>query len=197
MSFPRGETLFKSRRSSEKENCLKIIVRTTIVLTIKKEGYHQGMSLKEELKMSSAFRSQRQEAQLSLMRTQAILEPGFNRIFVEHGLTAAQFNILRILKGDRSLEGMTCSDIGSRLISRDSDVTRLVDRLVKSRLVDRHRPEEDRRKVLVTITSRGTELIEKLLPILKLEEERALGHLTEKDLLSLILLLEKVRAPHI
>lgn len=123
------------------------------------------MSLKEELKMSSAFRSPRQEAQLSLMRTQAILEPGFNRIFVEHGLTAAQFNILRILKGDRSLEGMTCSDIGSRLISRDSDVTRLVDRLVKSRLVDRHRPEEDRRKVLVTITSRGTELIEKLLPI--------------------------------
>jgi DNA-binding MarR family transcriptional regulator len=155
------------------------------------------MTLKDELKMSGNFRSQRQEALLSLMRTQAVLEPAFNRVFSFYGLTNAQFNILRILKGNRGSKGMACSDIGSRLISRDSDVTRLVDRLVKSDLAERHRPEEDRRKVLVQITSEGKELIEKLLPLLKVEEERALGHMAQKDLLALIQLLDRVREPHI
>jgi len=155
------------------------------------------MSLKEELKMSGPFRSTRQEALLSLMRTQAVLEPATNKIFSSHGLTNAQFNILRILKGNRSGQGMSCSDIGSRLISRDSDVTRLVDRLVKSGLVQRHRPEEDRRKVLVDMTLEGKSLVEKMIPMLKLEEQNSLGHMSEKDLKALIRLLEKVRAPHI
>ena len=155
------------------------------------------MSLKEELKMSGSFRSPLQEALLSLLRTQALIEPGFNRIFSDRKLTSAQFNILRILKGNRSSRGMSCSEIGSRLISRDSDVTRLVDRLVRSGLAERHRPDEDRRKVLVSITEVGTSLVESFLPLLKKEEERSLGHLEEKDLKALITLLEKVRKPHL
>lgn len=155
------------------------------------------MTLKDELKMSGTFRSPRQEALLSLMRTQAVLEPAFNRIFSAHGITNAQFNILRILKGNRGGEGMSCSDIGSRLISPDSDVTRLVDRLVKSGLAERHRPPEDRRKVLVNITPEGKALTEKLLPLLKEEEEQALGHMKQQDLQNLIKLLDQVRAPHL
>lgn len=155
------------------------------------------MSLKDELKMSRNFGSVQQEALLSLTRTQSIIEPYFNAIFSEHHLTAPQYNILRILHGHTGKEGMSCSDIGQRMVTRDSDLTRLLDKLEKAKLVERHRPEHDRRKVLTKITAAGSDMLSKISPKLEKINQQTLQHMKEGDLKKLVQLLDDIRKPHL
>lgn len=155
------------------------------------------MSLKDELKMNRDFESVQQEALLSLTRTQSMIDPYLNSIFMEHKLTAPQYNILRILKGHSDKNGMSCSDIGERMVTRDSDLTRLLDKLEKAGLVKRHRPESDRRKVLTIITSKGNDALQHISPELNKANQKALGHMQEHDLKTLIQLLQKIRQPHL
>ncbi|MEQ1354385.1 MAG: MarR family transcriptional regulator, partial [Candidatus Acidiferrum sp.] len=67
------------------------------------------------------------------------------------GLTGAQYNVLRILRG--AGEGLACKEIGERMISRDPDITRLLDRMEKRRLITRERQSDDRRVVKTRITA--------------------------------------------
>jgi MarR family transcriptional regulator, organic hydroperoxide resistance regulator len=155
------------------------------------------MSLKDELQLSNNFASLQQEALLSLSRTNNILEFHFNSIFNNYKITSTQFNILRILKGNRNPEGMTCSDIGSRMITRDSDITRLLDKLEKSGWIQRQRPDSDRRKVLSLITEQGLALVSEITPQLDNLEKQLFQHLPEQQLTILIDLLALIRQPHL
>jgi DNA-binding MarR family transcriptional regulator len=155
------------------------------------------MSLKDELKMNRDFVSVQQEALLSLTRTQSILDPTFNAIFSEHKLTAPQYNILRILKGNTNKDGMSCSAIGERMVTRDSDLTRLLDKLEKAQLVQRQRPEHDRRKVLTLITTKGAETLRQINPKLEQANKKVLGHMKDSDLKKLNQLLNNIRQPHL
>jgi DNA-binding MarR family transcriptional regulator len=77
------------------------------------------------------------------------------------GLTAAQYNVLRILRGAEP-EGLPCRGIGERMISRDPDMTRLLDRLEKQSLITRERQKDDRRVIKTRITPEGLKLLKRL-----------------------------------
>lgn len=106
------------------------------------------------------------------------------------GLSPAQFNVLRILRG-AGAGGLTCGEIGGRLITRDSDVTRLLDRLEKQGLVTRVRSTQDRRVVLTEITARGRSLLTDLDQPLAALHRAQLGQLGPQKLTHLLGLLDE------
>jgi DNA-binding MarR family transcriptional regulator len=156
-------------------------------------------ALQDELRKKGPFASAEQEACLNLLRTHDHFETEFGRLFQTYGLSAPQYNVLRILRGASAAEGaedgLPCLEIGARMITRMPDITRLVDRLEAARppLVERSRTAEDRRKVLVRITPAGLDLLARLdEPVLELHD-RLLGHLTRAELAELNRLLVKAR----
>jgi DNA-binding MarR family transcriptional regulator len=108
-------------------------------------------------------------------------------------ISPTQYNVLRILRG--APEGLACSEIGNRMISRDPDITRLLDRLEKRGLVSRCRETRDRRMVLTRITEAGLKVLEQLDgPVLD-THRLLLGHLGPEKLRNLLKLLEEARRP--
>jgi DNA-binding MarR family transcriptional regulator len=136
-----------------------------------------------------------QEAFLNLWRSMDYLNEIHDAFFHRYGLSPPQYNVLRILRGERP-NLLAMSEIKSRLVARAPDVTRIVDRLVKQGFCTREIPEHDRRTVLARITRKGQDLLRRMdKPLLQCHNEQ-LGHLSELDLKHLIELLEKVRKPH-
>jgi DNA-binding MarR family transcriptional regulator len=108
------------------------------------------------------------------------------------GLSPSLYNVLRILRGAGD-EGLRCSDIAERMITRGPDVTRLVDRLERRRLVRRDRQGDDRRVVRVRIRPTGRDLLAGLdRPVLELHR-RQLGHLGERRLRGFLSVLRGLR----
>lgn len=147
--------------------------------------------LREELKQTRPFRSTEQEAYLSILRTAARLGDDFDQMLRPHGITRAQYNVLRILRG--AGEALCRNDVRDRMISRMPDMTRLLDRMEAAGLVSRERSAEDRRMVRTAITERGLRLLEDLEGDVAAEHRRRLGHLNEDQLRSLVELLALVR----
>ncbi|MGA8108077.1 MAG: MarR family transcriptional regulator [Acidobacteriaceae bacterium] len=111
----------------------------------------------------------------------------------QHRLSPTQYNALRILRG--APEGLLCGEIAARMITREPDITRLLDRLEKRGLVARCRQHADRRRVLTRVTPEGLGLLSRLdQPICALHR-RQLGHLEAKQLSRLSHLLEACRGP--
>ncbi|HVT98331.1 MAG TPA: MarR family transcriptional regulator [Acidobacteriaceae bacterium] len=105
----------------------------------------------------------------------------------KHNLSSNQYNVLRILRG--APDGLLCGEIACRMISRDPDITRLLDRLEKRGLIGRCREDPDRRKVLVRITSAGLTLLARLDKAVCDLHRSQLGHLAPRQLRQLSLLL--------
>jgi DNA-binding MarR family transcriptional regulator len=147
--------------------------------------------LQREIRKSKPFDSLEQEAHLNLLRTTQILADGFERMFKPFNLSSTQYNVLRILRGID--QPMPCGQIGDRMVTRDPDVTRLLDRLEKRGLIKRERASSDRRVVLASITPAGLKLLKQLdKPVLSLHAGQ-LSHLGKDRLKSLIELLEAAR----
>lgn len=102
-----------------------------------------------------------QDAYVLLQRAAAALQEEIVRVLKPHGLSPAQFNVLRILRGARP-ELLSCGEIASRLIARDPDLTRLLDRLARQGWVERTRGQADRRVVRAGITPEGVALLKDL-----------------------------------
>jgi len=120
---------------------------------------------------------------VDLVRTADRLSRGPAQLLKEHGLSPAPYNILRILRG--APEGLLCGEIGARMITREPDITRLLNRLEKRDLIHRCREDQDRRRVLVRITPEGLAILSQLdAPIQELHR-RQMGHLTRKQLQAL------------
>jgi DNA-binding MarR family transcriptional regulator len=133
------------------------------------------------------------EAYVSLMRTYAILSQPLNDLFKEFGITQTLYNLMRIIRGGPE-EGVPCSIISDRLVTRVPDVTRLVDRAVEAGLVERNRPESDRRVVLLSLTPKGTALLNEMQePLLQAHHAQMKG-LNKTELRTLIDLLARLRA---
>ena len=98
---------------------------------------------------------------LDLLRTSDVLSRRIDYVLKDANLSANQYNVLRILRG--APEGLPCGEIGNRMITRDPDITRLLDRLEKRELISRCRETKDRRTVLTRITSAGVKLLARLL----------------------------------
>ena len=107
------------------------------------------------------------------------------------GLTMAQYNVLRILRGAEP-EGLLCRGIGERMISHDPDITRLLDRMENHGWITRHRQKEDRRVVKTRITNEGLAILKRLdQPVRELHKEQ-FHHMSEAQLKSLSKLLEEL-----
>ena len=146
------------------------------------------------LKQKSPFSSPEQEVLLGLRVAVAkILDPWAQFLKATAGLTTSQYNVLRILRGSHPTT-LTCGDVGERMIARDPDVTRLVDRLAKRGLVERIRSRRDRRVVDVGITDTGLAVVRELDAHVERMPKAMLGHLGAKKLRQLGNLLESVIA---
>lgn len=146
-----------------------------------------------ELKQTRPLESAEVEAYINVLRTADALLRGSEEILNRAGLSGAQYNVLRILRG-AGPEGLACREIGARMIARDPDITRLLDRLEGGRLVSRKRGEKDRRVVTTRITAEGLRLLKGLDRPVREVHERQLGHLGHRRLKALIELLEAVRS---
>ena len=141
------------------------------------------------------FDSPQQEVFLSLWRTYDRLRALEDELFGRHGLTAQQYNALRLLRVAHP-EKLPTLALASKLISRAPDITRLLDKLHARGLIERERPQENRRVVNVGITPEGLAVLEALAREVRACHERQLGHLSEGEMKSLVELLRKAREPH-
>lgn len=156
----------------------------------RREGEGPG-GLAGELKKRRPFQHPEQEAALNLMRTADWLGLEFGRLFRQHGLSAPQYNVLRILRGEAA--PLPSLEIAARMVTGVPDITRLIDRLEGAGLVARRRCEEDRRVVFVALTDTGVAAVAKLdEPVLALHR-KLLGHLGRADLETLSRLLVAAR----
>jgi len=149
--------------------------------------------LQAEIKQKRPFGSLEEEAYLNLLRTADALFRGEEALLKPLDLSPPQYNVLRILRG-AGAEGLACTEIADRMLTRDPDVTRLLDRLERRGLAARVREHRDRRVITARITEEGLRVLEQLdRPIVALQRQQ-LGHLGRKRLESLVELLESARA---
>jgi DNA-binding MarR family transcriptional regulator len=141
------------------------------------------------------FDSVEQEAFLNLWRTYDRLREIEDELFARHGLTAQQYNALRLLRG-RHPEPLPTLFIAARLVSRAPDITRLIDRLEARGLIVRDRPAANRRVVHVALTDAGLALLAELDDAVRDCHEQQLGHLKRSELKTLVDLLKAARQPH-
>ena len=149
--------------------------------------------LQAEIQQRRGFRAVEEEALLNILRTADSLTRAFEEAFKPAGLSATQYNVLRILRG-AGTDGLACRQIGERMITHDPDITRLLDRLESRGLVARARDRRDRRVVTTRITASGLRLLDRLDPVVAGLDRALLAHLGRARLRRLIGLLERVRA---
>src|SRR5207302_9689773 len=137
---------------------------------------------KEGMKEIKTARGAPEEAAfLALLRTCDLLSRGPAQFLKSEDLSPTQYNVLRILRGAPPA-GLPCGEIASRMITRDPDITRLLDRLEKRELISRCRETKDRRTVMARITPEGLELLARLDEPVQAGHRRQLGHLGRERL---------------
>ena len=149
-------------------------------------------TIQAEIQQTKPFSSLEDEALVSLHRTADRLQWRLSEMLKAHGLSPTQYNALHILRGARD-DGRACSEIAERMINRDPDITRLLDRLERRGLVARSREGRDRRVITTRITPAGLELLEALDEPVKELNQKMLGPLGEQQLRTFIRLLEAIR----
>ena len=130
---------------------------------------------------------------VALLKASDSLASQADQLIKANGLTSAQYNVLRILRG-AGPEGLPCNTIAERMISRDPDMTRLLDRMEKRDVISRERQKEDRRVVKARITDEGLKLLKKMdAPIRELHKSQ-FAHMTSARLKTLMDLLTEAAA---
>jgi len=151
------------------------------------------VDLKLEIQQQAAFQSVEEQALLNLIRTTDCVDRAMQRAIKPWGVTSTQYNVLRILRGSHP-RGLTCSAIGDRMLTAEPDITRLLSRLKKQKLVRQQRDRHDRRMLWTQISDAGLKLLAEMDPMIAKAPVELLGHLGAADLGVLIRLLETVRA---
>jgi len=129
---------------------------------------------------------------LDLLRTTDMLSRPLAQVLKTEDLSATQYNVLRILRG--APEGLACGEVANRMLTRDPDITRLLDRLEKRGLTSRCREAKDRRTVLTRITPEGLALLARLDGPVQEAHRKQLGHLGGDRLRALAELLSACRS---
>jgi len=132
------------------------------------------------------------QAFVSLLRSADLLSRDVEALLKPFALSAAQYNILRILRG-AGPAGLACREIGCRLISRDPDITRLLDRMETRKLIVRARETKDRRVVKTRIADEGLRMLAELDRPVAEAHRRQFRHFPAKKLRELSRLLDQVR----
>ena len=154
----------------------------------------QPRNLAEEIGRPTPFERLDEEVFLNLLMTRERLAVALADVYREAGLTPPQYNVLRILM-TQGPEGLPMQRIVERMVTRDSDMTRLVDALEGHGHVQRQRDPQDRRVTRVTVTGSARKLMKELeQPVIEVYQNH-LAHLGQKKLSMLNRLLFEVRHP--
>ena len=130
------------------------------------------------------------QAALSILRVAELIIQEVSITLKPFDLTTSQFNVLRILRG--SPDGLPCGQIGERMINRDPDVTRLLDRMEARHLIQRQRNDHDRRVVTARISEGGIDLLKRADPSMYRLHEHQFDGMTEKQMRQIIQLMEVI-----
>jgi DNA-binding MarR family transcriptional regulator len=149
------------------------------------------MKIEEIIKSNSVISNEKRTV-LNIMFTQNIVSDAFNEILRTFDLSVEQFNVLRILRGQKGKPANMCV-IQERMIAKTSNTTRLVDKLLLKSLVNRVVCEQNRRKMEITITEKGLKLLNELDPKIEAHEILFANNLTKQELENLNELLQKYR----
>lgn len=149
------------------------------------------MKIEDAIKSTTAL-SPSKRTILNIMYTQNVLSETFNEVLKPHDLSTEQFNVLRILRGQKG-KPANMGLIQERMISKTSNTTRLVDKLLLKGLVTREVCPQNRRKMDITITEKGIAVLAQLDPEVDNHEQAYANNLTEDELKTFNLLLEKYR----
>lgn len=150
-----------------------------------------NMKIEEVLKSTIDY-NESTRAILNIMYTQIVLSENFNEILKPHDISGEQYNVLRILRGQKGTPANMCV-IQERMLAKTSNTTRLVDKLLLKDFVTRNVCPDNRRKIEVLITEKGLSLLKELEPQLKEHEESFANNLSVEELQQLNYLLEKYR----
>jgi DNA-binding MarR family transcriptional regulator len=148
--------------------------------------------IQAEIRQTKPFRCIEEEAFLNIQRTADVMMQDLIQVLKPYGLSPTQYNVLRILRGAGDA-GVTCKDIGSRMVTRDPDITRLLDRLERRHLITRSRAKEDRRFVSIQISEDGMEALRELDEPVTEMCLRVMQNLGSDRVQTLIELLEQTR----
>jgi DNA-binding MarR family transcriptional regulator len=148
--------------------------------------------LQTELKQNKPFKSLEEEVILNVARTAEYLAAAIIGVLKASDLTMTQYNVLRILRG-AGTEGLTCSEISERMVTKESDITRLLDRVESRGFISRERPATNRRVVVTRITDEGLRVLAELDEPVEETNRSLVGHLGEKKQKTLNELLEAIR----
>ena len=146
----------------------------------------------EDIIKSNVTMDDAKKVVLNIMVTQNVVTEKFNEVLKPYDLSGEQYNVLRILRGQKGNPANMCV-IQERMIAKNSNTTRLIDKLLLKNLVTREVCPENRRKIEVLITEKGLELLEELDPKVLENEKLFAANLNQKELIELNTLLEKYR----
>jgi DNA-binding MarR family transcriptional regulator len=145
----------------------------------------------EEAIQSNKFKTEVHKATLNILYTAWWLKTVMSKELKEFGLTHEQYNVLRILKG-KFPDQMCVRDIAGRMMEKNSNVPRIIDRLVIKKLVKRSTSLEDKRETVITLTQAGISILESST-LLTEKIFSDVVSMNNEDALALNTLLEKVR----
>jgi MarR family transcriptional regulator, organic hydroperoxide resistance regulator len=149
--------------------------------------------LQQEIGQSRPFRSPAQEAAIALLRTASVVGRTLARVLEPWGLSFAQYNALRIIRG-AGAGGIATLAIRERMIEEGTTITRLLDKLESAALIRRERSVPDRRQVICQATEAGKKLLGEIDPVVDAADEEVMSSLDARQHAQLIALLDTVRA---
>ncbi len=148
--------------------------------------------LQAEIHQTRPFERLEEEAVLNILRTAEVLQRTLAEFLKEFDLSPTQYNVLRILRG-AGAAGVTCSQIGERLLTHDPDITRLLDRMEARALIARERSSTDRRAIITRISGDGLRLVDSIDAPIRAMTQLRMGKFEQNSLTGLIAELERVR----
>jgi DNA-binding MarR family transcriptional regulator len=146
-----------------------------------------------EIRQGRPFQSARQEATIALLRTASVVSRALERVVEPFGLSLAQYNALRIVRG-AGAGGIPTLAIRERMIDQGTTITRLLDKLEEAGLVERERALPDRRQVICHATTAGKRLLDRVDPLMDASDAEAMAAVDDVALEQLIVQLDAVRA---
>ncbi len=153
----------------------------------------RASSVQAEIRQMRPFRSTGQEATVALLRTASVINRIMSRIVEAYGLSLAQYNALRIIRGAGSA-GIPTLAIRERMLDQGTTITRLLDKLEAAGYIERERSEPDRRQVICSATAEGRTLLDEVNPLIDTADEEVMASLTPRRLEQFIELLDEIRA---
>ena len=153
----------------------------------------RASAIQRELRQTKPFRSVAQEATVALLRTASVVSRAAARVIEPEGISLAQYNALRIIRG-AGTGGIATLSIRERMIDEGTTITRLLDKLEEAGLIRRERSVPDRRQVMCFVSDKGREFLDELDPRVNAMDEEVVSVLTADQLEQFIELLDTIRS---